>query len=809
MINKLHKKKLIDHSMQVRYERAQILLQGIWTQKVAFNDTVYPIWIKGTDFFWYERTKKSKRGGKEIFGKEYRLVDANAGTNQLAFDHSVFAVSLTAATANEVNPINLPIGNVELTLNPLTIKFTAFDKQWIFDSQTEICSEDKLIKDHWLVSPDGNQAVFCKDHNLIIRNLTSGEERALTSDGCKNYSYGAAPTATGIIFDTSALPQASWSPDGEWIFAVQRDSRDVKDFPILYQCPKDGCIRPQVQQVKLALPGDEDIETMHIIMLHVRTGRMCKADHHPIPVYALGTGFFTEGKAWWGSDSQRAYFIDMERGYKSVRVIEIMARTGVTRVLFEESSETQINLCLHLDDHPSFMPLPDSEEILWFSERSGWAHLYLYDLKQGRLKHAVTQGEWLVRRVVSYDSERREVYVQTAGRGANLNRDPYYCDLVRVNIDTRELTTLAASDHDYYVVSPKNFNSHIALDMGRDIKNSNGVSPNGNFAVVTKSRANTVPVSLLLDRVGNEILQIEVADVSGLPSRWQWPEPVKLEAADGKTDIFGLVFRPSDFSPEKIYPVVSHVMNVADSPWVSKGSFSNGECLNWTYLDAAALAELGFIVVQIDGRGSACRHKAFQDESYGNYCSGSSLDDHVAGIRQLAKRYSYMDLDRVGITCHLSGGSAGVLGLVEHPDFYKVGVNGCLHDPRLMASSCLVEKYEGLDAPRYQPLEDRVKSISGKLFIAQGLLDVTAPPAAMLRVIEAMQIANKDFEMILMPNVGHASSPDYLTRRVWDFLVTHLLEIAPPKAFKLNSFAGGYEVTKCDGDSSTFNLELY
>ena len=667
-------------TMEFRYQRAQSLVQGIWTDNIAFNDTVYPIWIGDSDCFWYERTTKVSEGGAASFGKEYRLVDAKAATNTLAFDHKILAAALTEIAAQDVDASNLPTKDMEISLNPLIVAFTAFDKRWKFDSQTEVCTEIQHIQDNWLPSPDGKQAIFTRDHNLWVRDLSSGDERALTQDGEMDYAYGALPTAWGMIFDASPLPQAQWSPDSKKIFTVQRDTRQVKTMPFVHHVPTDGSLRPQLELAKLALPGDEHIETQRLLAIHVETGRLQVADYRQLPVNSPGHGFFTEGKGWWGNDSLSIYFIDVERGYRTARVVEFNVETGATCVLFEETSDTQINLSQHYDDRPTFMPLPESNEILWFSERSGWAHLYLYDLETGQLKHPVTEGEWLVRRVLSFDAARREAFIQTAGRGVNsdgsapnIDRNPYYCDLARVNVDTGEITTLAASDHDYYAVSLKNMNTYVAIDMGRDAKRSNSVSPGGNFAVLTRSRADEVPVSLLFDREGKEILELETADISALPDGWHWPEPVKLLAADGKTDIYGLVYRPSNFSSEQSYPVISHIMNVPESPWVSSGSFSNGETLDWSYLDAAALAELGFIVVQIDGRGSPLRHKAFQDESYGKYCSASDLDDHVVGIQQLAQRYAYMDIDRIGITCHLTGGSGGVLGLLQHPNFYKVG----------------------------------------------------------------------------------------------------------------------------------------
>lgn len=802
-------------TMEERYQRAQNLVQGIWTDKIALNDTIYPIWIGDSDCFWYERILKYGEGPSASFGKEYRLVDAKTGSNRSAFDHNVLAeVLANVAATKDVDSFNLPIKQVEISLAPPTITFTAFDKRWVFDSESEDCREVQLIQDDWLPSPNGKQAVFTRDHNLWVRDLDTGDEKALTKDGHKDYSYGAVSTAWGSKFDLTALPQAQWSPDSKVIFTVQRDTRRVLVMPIVHHIPKDGSLRPQVSEAKLALPGDDEIETLRLLAVHIESGRIQESDYHQIPVCSPGHGFFTEGKGWWGSDSRHIYFIDLERGYKAVRVVECNVYNGATRVLFEETSNTHINLNQHYDDRPTFLPLPSSNEVLWYSERSGWAHLYLYDLKTGQLKHPVSEGNWLIRRVLAFDVNRREVFVQTAGRGVSMDsssvdkdRDPYYCDLARINIDTCKITTLIASDDDYYAVSKKNFNTYVAINMGRDAVNSNSVSPTGNFAVVTRSRADTTPVSLLVSRDGQNIKLFETADISVLGCDWEWPQPINMLGADGKTKIYGLVFRPSKFSEKKSYPIVSHVFNTPEITWVSKGSFSNGACLNWPYLDAMALAELGFIVVQVDGRGTPHRHKEFQDHSYGSLPSGSDIADHVTIIRHLANRYPYMDINRVGITSHPAGGTGTMQGLLQYPELYKVGVTGCLHDRRFMSASMLAEKFEGMAPPNYQPLEKQVEKLQGKLLLMHGLLDSCVLPTSTLHLVEALQKANKDFDMLLLPNMGHASSPDYLTRRVWDYLVRYLMKVEPPKEFKLDSSSGGYDVTQCDDKEKAFTHE--
>ena len=786
MSNKIQSNNLADQqNLAARYQRAEYLHNGIFNQKLHFNDAVFPNWIEDSDSFWYERTTKTSTEGQR--GKEYRLVDAKATSNELAFNHDVFATALSEAAKEAVDAESLPIDGVKMCLNPLTVSFNAFERCWQFDATSQICSETISIQKRWRVSPEGKQALLTRDFNLWVRDLSSGEERALTRDGTKENTYAVVSSAWGGAgFDPTPFPQALWSPDSQWVFTIQRDTRQVKTLPIVHHIPEDGSLRPQVEETKVAYPGDQHVETYRLVALHVESGRLQPANYRQIPVVCNGHGFFTENMGWWSADSRCAYFVDMERGNKTVRVTELTVATGATRLILEETSETFLSLSQQVDERSTFMPLPDSKELLWWSERSGWAHVYLYDVETGELKNTVTQGDWVVRDICAFDASRREVFLQTGGR--NSERDPYYRDLVRVNIDTGEMTTLVESDHDIFLASWKNFCSILAVNvMSWDIRDAGGIAPSGDYAVVTRTRVDEVSVSVLVDREGNECLTLESTDISALPESWRWPEPVKAVAADGETDIYGLVFKPSDFSPEQSYPVISHIYNVPESPYVYKGSFMTNLILNWIYLDAAALAELGFIVVQFDGRGTPWRSKAFHDAHYGNFHAASGLDDHIAGIKQLAKRHSYMDLDRVGIySCN--GGNGSVLGLLQHPEFYKVGVNGdCLHDVRMMSGTLLGDMYEGVLGSEYPSVEEQADQLQGKLLLLHGMLNTMVPPAATFRLVQALMDANKDFDMLLLPTRGHALATNYVVRRTWDYMVQHLMGVEPPKQFHLQA----------------------
>ncbi len=755
---------IVKQGFRNRYDRAKEIQKNILDKRVIRNATLFPIWIGSEDCFWYERDLEN--------GKEYRLVNVRSKTNECAFDHHSLANALAEKSNQTVDAYDLPIGRVKIDLEPLRIEFSAFDKRWFFEAAVNACTEIPEYPSDWVVSPDGKRAAFARDHNVWVRDLDTDEEKALTYDGEPLYEYGATSAAWGD--EVYQGFQVIWSPDSKRLLTVQRDLRQVKIMPVVHHVPQTGGVRPTVECKRIAFPGDDHVETFRLLSIDVESEVIQDAGYPRLSTFRNGWGLRGGHLGWWAQDGQRAYFIDMDRGERRVRIVEFDTDTGATTVLVEEVSDTQINLSANSEDHPPFFVIAETNELVWWSERSGWAHLYLYDLDTGVEKHAITAGHWQVRDVIYFDAGRREVFVTTAGRSESKN--PYYRDVVRINIDTGAMQTIVDSDHEYVVTSPKvEVVGWAGPFFGQDVLKSNSVSSSTNYIALTRSRADQAPMSLVVDRNGNEIMTIERADVSRLPQGWQWPEPVKLLAADGKTDIYGLVFKPSDFCPQKTYPVLSHVYRSPDMSWVAKGSFSNGTGLGFTYRDAQVLAELGFIVVQIDGRGTTYRNKAFLDEGYGWLPSTSKTEDHVAGLQQLAQRYPYMDLERLGVV----GLGTGLESMLEYPDFYKVGVIFNHYDTRVMPSP-FGEKHEGLSGrpAGRQYAEEMIDNFKGKLLLMAGMLDSWHPPAGTFRIVEALSNAGKDFELLLHPNVNMDMTDD-MVRRQWDFLVRHLQNVEP------------------------------
>ena len=772
------------------YERAD-LMQAHDHYRVFRNLRPYPRWISG-DRFWYVR--------ESVAGNQWMLVDAARGSSAPAFDHERLAAALRSAMTEagkaepksdaatpskplEIKASDLPLRGMDLSDAPRTARFTAFGKRWIYDMRSNRLSKDVGQTDDpsWRRSPDGQWALFSRDHNLWVRNLHTEQEKPLTHDGEAFYAYGANPDATGR---PAVKPEAVWSPDSKRVLAVQTDDRQVKDLPMINYAP-EGSVRPVAFQRRTALPGDEHVTRFRMLAIDVESGEQVSADHRDVPAVRMNDTPVGGKRAWWGADSKIAYFVDVDRGERTARVIEFDTVTGRTRTVFSESSETYLELGSNVYAPASIVPLPESNEVIWYSERSGWAHLYLYDLVTGQLKRSITQGEWRVRDVLAVDPKARQIYISVAGRDSN--KDPYYREIARAGLDGGGLEVLSSSDADHFVASSDTFELLLLAMRGEDIDAVSGFSPDRKYFVETVSRIDELPTTVVRDGRGNRIMVVEQATGPGLPQHWTPPEPTRLTAADGKTSISGVVFRPADFSSERKYPVIDYIYGGPQTSNVPESPGDNA------FGAAQSLAELGFVVVIIDGRGTAERSRAFHEASYGAAETASNLEDHIAGIRQLAERYPYMDIERVGITGFSGGGYMAASAILRYPKFFKVAVAGSgNHDQRMFWHSW-GERYQGLlkgDNYLQQANLSHVQNLEGRLLFIHGLMDFGVHPAGLFQLTQALMDANKKFDLVLMPRAGHAI-PGYAMVRMWDYFVENLSGREPPFDFRAKS-SGDY-----------------
>jgi dipeptidyl-peptidase 4 len=756
-------------SMLARYQRAAEI-QAANAHRWILNENVVPHWIPGRDRFWYKRQFAE--------GHQFTTVDAASGAKTAAFDHARLAKALGEKTGKSFDPNALPLYNLSIDADGV-VRFTTVGKAWRFD-RAEALSEDAAPRGNYALSPDRKLGVFARDSNLWVEDISTGAQTQLTFDGETYYAYGAPPAAR---ISSSPTPYVVWSPDSTRILTAQTDDRKVLDLSLIDFAPQDGG-RPTVFHTRTALPGDPNTTTFRLVIIDVATGRQTAAHYPPVPAVRMNDSPMEGNRAWWGADSKSAYFVDVERGEKVAHVVAVDASSGEVRELFSERSDTYVELGSDVYEPASIRPLPKSNQLIWYSERSGWAHLYLYSLATGKLIRPLTSGDWLVRNILGVDENRREVYISIAGRTPRKNL--YYREIAKVNLDTGVMKVLSSSDEDHEVLEHggiSNEEADLEIIAGADPESLVGFAPSGNYFVETVTTASMPAKTVLRDREGKLIAAVEAGDSSRVPQFWRWPRAVSLTAADGKTEINGLVFKPSDYDPAKKYPVIDYIYGGPQIAYVPT-SFAHG-----AYLEAASLAELGFVTVMIDGRGTAQRSRAFHTASYGKVETASNLDDHIAGIRQLSAADPAIDASRVGIIGFSAGGYMAASSLLRYPDFFKVGVAaGGNHDQRLFWSTW-GERYEGYPAGdnyKQQANSTYAANLKGKLLLVHGLLDIGVHPAAVFQLEQALIDHNKDFDLLLFPR-SHHDIPGYGTRRTWDYFVANLAGERAPHEFLLKS----------------------
>ena len=410
----------------------------------------------------------------------------------------------------------------------------------------------------------------------------------------------------------------------------------------------------------------------------------------------------------------------------------------------------------------------NSNEVIWHSERDNWGQLYLYDLQSGRLKNQITTGEGPVMQIARIDEQSRTLWFGANGR--EKGQDPYFLHFYRTGLDRTNMVSLTPDDGTHSIQ----------------------ISPDGRFLIDTYSKPDVPPVVELRDADGTRVMPLEKADIAKLlATGWKPPMPIRMTAHDGKTDIYGLLFRPTNFDPAKRYPIVNNVY-----PGPQTGS-TGSRAFTAARGDRQALAELGFIVVTIDGMGTPGRSKAFQDAYYGAMGRDNTIPDQIAGMKQLAAKYPWIDLSRAGIWGHSGGGFATTTAMFRFPDFFKAGIaESGNHDQRTNEDDwgeryqgLLVRNADGSDNYTVEANQNFASNLKGRLMLAHGTMDTNVPPYQTMLVADALIKANKDFDLILLPNQNHGygTASNYMMRRRWDFFVRWLMEAEPPKEYKIGS----------------------
>lgn len=751
------------------YAHAEKFLAPAVTPLVV-GGNVTPAWLPG-ERFWYRNTTTA--------GSEFILIDPPKRTRAPAFDHAKLAAALSAATGERYVANQLPFQSIDFSADGKTISFDVGPKRWSCDVRGTKCtpagnaigSQEANAGGQGggrgraagtpVTSPDGKWAAFIRDWNLWVREVAKGQEKQLTTDGEKYFGY-ATDNAGWSSSDRAIV---LWSPDSKKIATYQQDERNVGDM-YLVSTPVNPVGHPTLRVSKFPLPGDPVVAMLHRVIIEVDTGRIVRLQMQPDYHRATLRDNFSVRDMQWSPDNSKLAFISTSRDHKQAVLRVADAATGAVRTVFDETVPTQY------ESRIGCQILWPTNEFLWYSERDNWGHLYLYDFITGKIKNQVTTGEGPVMQMVRVDEKSRTVWFVAQGR--EKGQDPYFRHFYRIGLDGRNSVALTPDDGDHTVQ----------------------LSPAGRYLVDTYSKPDVPPVVTLRDGNGKLIMALEKADISKLlATGWKPPIPIKMTARDGQTDIYGLMFRPTNSNPAKKYPIINNIYPGPQTGSTGSRSFTAARG------DRQALAELGFIVVTIDGMGTPGRSKAFQDAYYGGMGRDNTIPDQIAGMKELAQRYPWIDIDRVGIWGHSGGGFATTTAMFRYPDFFKVGIaESGNHDQRVNEDDW-GERYQGLvirnadgtDNYEAEANQNFAKNLKGHLLLAHGTMDTNVPPYQTLLIVDALIKANKDFDLLMLPNQNHgyASASAYMMRRRWDFFVKWLLGAEPPKEYQMQQPAGG------------------
>ena len=697
-------------------------------------------------------------------GKKFIFVDIISKSKKAAFDHEKLATVLSKELNREIPPSELPIYRVSLSEDLKILTFTANKQKYTCHlndySLSKINIKKKNIYRDENISPNGKLAAYIKNYNLWIRNLETNKRTQITFDGKQDYGY-ATNNAGWIKSDGAVL---KWSPNSDKIATFQQDARGVG----MMYVTSSNVGHPRLEAWKHPLPGDDKIFTIERVIIHLgETPKIVRLKMEKDFQRGSTTDHIANRNnelldAQWNKEGTKFAFVSGSRDHKIAHLQIADAKTGTVESIHKEEVDTYYESGVNSEN---WRVLFDSNEFIWYSEKSNWGHLYLYDLETKKLKNQITSGNWLVKQLQNIDIINREIYFTGGGKEQG---NPYHNYLYKVKFDGSNFLNL----------TPEKGTHSIRF------------SSDTNYFIDTYSTTSVPPISVLRNNRGEKLLDLETADITALEARnWQKPIEFKVKARDKKTDLYGIMCLPSHYDNRNKYPILNYIYPGPQSGSVGDYSFKT------IRRDFQAVAELGFIVVAVDAMGTPMRSKSFHDAYYGNM-GDNGLPDNITTIKQLAKKYKGMDLERVGIWGHSGGGFASTRAVFAYPEFYDVAVSGAGNHDNRNYEADWGEKWQGLlinqnadGTTNYDNQANQLiaKNLKGKLLITHGTMDDNVPPSNTLLVVEALIKANKDFDMILFPNKrhGYGDMTKYMIRKRWDYFVTHLLNAKPPKGFEL------------------------
>lgn len=700
----------------------------------VYYANVRPSWMTGKDAFWYVRETPQ--------GRRYVAFDVKTKKRADLFDHKKFATALSAAADKKVDPDNINVQRMRVSALGDTLKFNYSGRQWEYAVKSGRLADKGDIpvppeEPHWMVvndekgsgpvmSPDGKREAFIKNDNVYVRDVKTGKEKALSIDGTKGNYYSS---------------WISWSPDSRKV-AVNR-IRPVSDKRYVYyveSSPSDQA-QPKLHKQEYAKPGDE-LRFKVPCIYDVETGAAM------IPSTELFDSQYDLYGPEWNADSKAITFDYNERGHKVYRVLELSAETGEVRPLVEETHDKYVN-------YPRVFKhfLSDGKRMIWASERDNYNHLYMYDRATARPICQITKGEWYVREVLEVDEENGKIYF--TANGVDKDDDPYNIHYYVIDLDGSGMTDLTPGK-----------GTHTAT-----------FSPGRRYLVDVVSSPTEAPVATLRSGAdGREIMNVEKADISKLLANgWRAPEVFTAPGRDGKTPIWGLIQRPSNFDPSKKYPVIEYIYQGPGDQYVPKAFTPSNYWM-------VPMSELGFIVVMCDGMSTSSRSRDFENVCYKNL-KDAGLPDHMAWLKAAAEKYPEIDIDNVGIYGCSAGGQESTNAVLLHPEFYKAAYSACgCHDNR-MDKIWWNELWMGYPVDKsYEECSNVANAhlLQRPLMLVVGEIDDNVDPASTMQVADALIKANRPFELVVIPGAHHTMGEAYGDHKRYDFFVKHLMGVEPP-----------------------------
>jgi len=750
------------------YRRAESFL-SVNTSKLVSNQLTSPTWI-ADDLMLY---KVSREETTELI-----LVDLQEQTKQSIIDADRLANSLSGLTERDISSESLRLTKVSINEDRSELTYSlAYQGNTRYTTNladyTTTSERGTRVSSNEILSPDKSKTVYIKDHNLWVRDLKTDRRTQLTFDGEEDYGYGT----NNAGWTKRNSPVVKWSPQSDKIATFRHDGRNVGEMYLW--STKVG--HPDLEKWKYPLPGDSLIFRIERVVLHLDGPRMVKLNMPPDPHRSTTTdhiagrgGEFLDVE--WSEDGELLSFVSSSRDHKVAHLKLANPYSGEITPLHREEQETYFESGVRMRN---WHILKESNEFIWYSEKSNWGHLYLYDLKTGELKNPITQGDWAVLQLHHIDQENRQLYFIGSNKE---DGDPYYQYLYKVNFDGTELKLLTPE-----------MASH-----------SINWSPNKKYFIDTYGTPTEPNKSVIRDLEGEIVMELEETDISQLiASGWVAPIPFTVLARDQETMLYGIMYKPSNLDPDKKYPILNYLYPGPQSGSVGSRLFSASR------RDKQAVAELGFIVVEVDAMGTPGRSKSFHDAYYGNM-GDNGLPDQMTMIEQLAERNPEMDLSRVGIWGHSGGGFASTDAILRYPDFYHVAVSGAGNHDNRNYEDDWGEKWHGLlvenesagtgsdnvrvdveiqeeaQGDNYDSQANQLMAgnLKGKLLIAHGMMDGNVHPSNTLLVVDALIEADKDFDMLVFPNARHGfGNSRYFMKRRWDYFVEHLKGVNPPEDF--------------------------